>query len=272
MLKGRSSAKTPTTIFLERVRTQSPNTASLLTLTQAFKYFDIVSALASRRSPLGESFVLPSQPAHLMQPIDPLFGLLEPLWPILHRLAMLVETKRSIAANSHRRESILRMQSDLDEDSRNIELFLVHWQPKLPRSCQGEDPSQASEMQLVLGHAEAWRQAALVHLRTAILNLPRSNTKIQEPVKQIYENCLRVMIVSGPCKGLLWPLFVAASQTEESTDKEYARSCFRQLAKGRSMNNITVAWEKAEELWKRQSGTSTNQVLGTEVLDEIIAD
>ena len=245
---------------------------SRLTSNQAFKYFDIVSALASRSAPLGDSYVLPSQSPHLMPAIDPLFGLLEPLWPILHRLAVLVETKRSIAANSHRRESILQMQSELDEDSRSIELFLLRWQPKLPRSCQGEDPGLASYLQLVLGHAEAWRQAALVHLRSAILNLPRSDAKIQEPVKQIYENCLKVIMFSGPSKGLLWPLFVAASQTEESMDKECARSCFRQLAKGRSMNNITVAWEKAEELWKRQPGTGTNQARGIDVLDEIIAD
>ena len=164
------------------------------------------------------------------------------------------------------------MQSELDEDSRQIELFLLQWKPDSLPLIQREDPALASNQQSMQSHAEAWRQAALVHLRTAILGQPRSSAKIREGVKQIYQNCLKVILFSGPSKGLLWPLFVAASQTEDSMDMEVARNCFRRLAAGRNMNNITVAWEKAEELWKRPAGAGMGQYPGQEVLEGIIAD
>ena len=238
---------------------------------QAFKYFDVLSALASGRTPLGDSYTIPKQQGARNALIDPLFGLVGDLWPILHRLAVLVDMKRQIAANGHRRDSIPQMENTLEESSRSLELFLLQWRPSSPQTSQANENNTSADIEAALSHAEAWRQAALIHLRREIYNESKSSQSIQCLIKQVYENCLKVMMFSGPSKGLLWPLFVAALQTEGPIDMRIARNCFRQLAKCRGTNNITTAWEIIENVWQNPSRATDGEGM-LEAKDELIVD
>ena len=233
----------------------------------------MLSALSSGRSPLSGS-LLPTweQPdvPRIHEPtalaaIDPLFGLMADLWPILHRLAELVDAKRAIAERTHRRESLHRMQADLDASAANIELFLHQWKPTVPPSSplleggssggsgSGSPGGSAdARLQSTLSHAEAYKQAALVHLHREVYGHARGAPQVQGPLKQTFQACLRVMMFAGPIKGLLWPLFTAAVEAAEQVDINVARTCFRQLEQRQGMNSIMVAWEVCEEVWTRR--------------------
>ena len=189
----------------------------------------------------------------VMSSIDPLFGLMTDLWPILHRLAELVDMKRQIADQTHRRESLHSMQSDLDTSTANIELFLHQWKPTVPASSPLEGHAADSRLQSITSHAEAYKQAALIHLHREVYGHARAAPQVQGPLKQTFQACLRVMMFSGPIKGLLWPLFTAAVEAIEPVDLNVARTCFRQLEQKQGMHSIMVGWEVCEEVWSRRA-------------------
>ena len=208
--------------------------------------------------------------------VDPLFGLMADLWPILHRLAELADAKRQIAARTHRRESLHALQADLDASAANIELFLHQWKASVPPASplressvgggarggsasprsggsSGGSGSADARLQSTLSHAEAYKQAALLHLHREVYGHARAAPQVQAPLKQTFQACLRVMMFAGPIKGLLWPLFTAAVEAAAPVDLNVARTCFRQLEQRQGMNSIMVAWEVCEEVWTRRA-------------------
>ena len=212
-----------------------------------------------------------------MSSVDTLFGLLTDLWPLLHRLASLIEVKRTLekeeAANPGH-EKTTTMRSDFDTNTANIELALSQWTPKIPATVLPVDsPADDSRLQSILNNAEAYKQAASVYLHRDILSHARSSPKVQAPVKQCLQACLRVVIFSGPMAALLWPLFVAASEAVEDVDRNVARTVFRHLESRQGMNNIVTGWEVCEELWRRADAGEADirwrdvaQHMGREVL------
>ena len=145
------------------------------------------------------------------------------------------------------------MQSDLDTSAANIELFLHQWKPTVPASSPLESSAADARLQSTISHAEAYKQAALIHLHREVYGHARSSPQVQDPLKQTFQACLRVMMFSGPIKGLLWPLFTAAVEATEQVDINVARTCFRQLEQKQGMNSIMVGWEVCEEVWTQRS-------------------
>ena len=219
-----------------------------------------MSALSSGRAPI-EGSLLPTpnmnlSPTHDPYPtasVDPIFGLTGNLWPIMHRLAELVDMKREITEQSHSRESVMNLQCDLDSRAANVELFLQRWRPELPPPRSPESSPGDSHLQSMLSHAEACKQAALIHLHAEVYGHPSTALQIQVPVKQTLQACLRVLMFAGSAKGLFWPLFTAAVHAVDQIDMEVARTCFSQLEKRQCMQSIVIGWEICEEVWKRQT-------------------
>lgn len=194
-----------------------------------------------------------------MASVDTLFGLVADLWPIIHRLASLMDLKRNLdkeeLANPGE-EKTNGMRSDFDTNTASIELALLQWIPKIPPSVVGiENPTDDSRLQSILNNAEAHKQAAFVYLYRTILAHSRSTPKVQTPAKQALQACLRVVIFSGPMAALVWPLFTAACEAAEDVDRNVARNVartvFRHLETRQGMNNIVTAWEVCEEVWRR---------------------
>ena len=196
--------------------------------------------------------------------VDTLFGLVGDLWPLIHRLASLVELKRTLdkqeAASSSEDEKLRNMRADFDTNTTHIELALQQWIPKVPPSVVTvENPADDSRLQSIMNNAEAHKQAAFVFLHRSLLSVPRSDQKVQTPTKQTLQACLRVVIFSGPMATLVWPLFTAACEAVEDVDRNVARTVFRHLETRQGMNNIVTAWEVCEEIWRR-SDSGQNDV------------
>lgn len=220
---------------------------------------------------------LNSHDSSAMSGVDTLFGLITDLWPILHRLASLIDVKHNLEREeitNPGQEKTTSMRSEFDSSTANIELAVHQWSPKIPASMVSvENPTDDSRLQSILNNAEAYKQATLVHLYRDILSHSRSSPKIQACAKQTLQACLRVVIFRGPMAALLWPLFTAASQAVEEQDREVARTVFRHLESRQGMSNIVTSWEVCEELWRRIDGGDPEiswrdvaQQMGREVL------
>ena len=190
-----------------------------------------------------------------MSAVDTLFGLVADLWPILHRLASLIDVKHSLDKEelaSPGLDKTNSMRSEFDTNTANIELALMQWTPKTPASVISlETPSDDSRLQSTLSNAEAYKQAAFIYLYRDVLSHPRISQKVQSAAKQALQACLRVVIFAGPMTTLLWPLFTSACGAIEEVDRNVARTVFRHLESRQGMNNIVTGWEVCEEVWRR---------------------
>lgn len=246
-------------IMRER-RTKRGSTSAFL--ERAFRYFDVASALSFGSSPMSGTILVPTAQDFVsvhdrspMASVDTLFGLVADLWPIIHRLASLVDVKRSLDKEERQspgHDKANNMRADFETNTNSIELALQQWIPKLPPSVVTiENPADDSRLQSILNNAEAHKQACFVFLYRMTLSYPRSDPKVQTPTKQTLQACLRVVIFSGPMATLVWPLFTAACEAVEDVDRNVARTVFRHLETRQGMNNIVTAWEVCEEVWRR---------------------
>ncbi|KAL9096002.1 MAG: hypothetical protein Q9163_006465, partial [Psora crenata] len=247
IMRERRIRRGPTSAFLER----------------AFRYFDVASALSFGSSPMSGTLLVSTTQGvgsgHDRSPmasVDTLFGLVADLWPIIHRLASLVDVKRTIdkqeTSSPSGEEKANNMRADFETNTTSIEQALQQWIPKVPPSVVTlENPADDSRLQSILNNAEAHKQACFVFLYRQLLSYSRSDQKVQTPTKQTLQACLRVVIFSGPMAALVWPLFTAASEAVEDVDRNVARTVFRHLETRQGMNNIVTAWEVCEEIWRR---------------------
>ncbi|KAL9127519.1 MAG: hypothetical protein Q9217_003629 [Psora testacea] len=246
-MRERRTRRGPTSAFLER----------------AFRYFDVASALSFGSSPMSGTILVPPTQDFVsvhersaMASVDTLFGLFADLWPVIHRLASLVDVKRNLdkqeMSSPPGDDKTNNMRADFETNTTSIEQALQQWIPKIPVSVVTlDDAADDSRLQSILNNAEAHKQASFVFLYRQLLSYPRSEQKVQTPTKQTLQACLRVVIFSGPMATLVWPLFTAACEAVEDVDRNVARTVFRHLETRQGMNNIVTAWEVCEEIWRR---------------------
>ena len=206
-----------------------------------------------------------------MASVDTLYGLNADLWPVIHRLASLIDVKKQLEKSEaeqlqspnpdqNQKSSNSNMRADFDTNTNSIELSLQQWIPKIPPTVVTlENPTDDSRLQSIMNNAEAHKQASFVFLYRNLLSHTRSDPKVQTPCKQTLQACLRVVIFSGPMATLVWPLFTAACEALEDVDRNVARTVFRHLETRQGMNNIVTAWEVCEEIWRR-SDTGVGEV------------
>ena len=261
IMKARHLGQSPTGLFLEKVGLNQYLLASSIYthIAQAYRYFDVICALSFGTTPFSGS--VPPQPKegvsldlNAISAVDNLFGLMTDLWPLVHRIATLLEKKTQIDSEAHMNpDKANAMRADLEANTSNIALALYQWQPKLPGSLLVTDVSaDDSKVQSIISNAEAYRQACLVYLFRTIHCHPRKSPKVQTHTKHALQACLRVIIFTGPMSTLLWPLFTAACEAIEDVDKNVARTVFQHLESRQGMQNIVFASHVAEEVWRRQ--------------------
>ena len=194
--------------------------------------------------------------------VDTLFGLIADLWPLIHRLASLVDVKRNLKKEelaSPGQEKTINMLKDFETSTSSMELALQQWIPKIsPAVIAIENPADDSHLQSILSSAEAHKQAALVFLNRNLLSHPRNSSKVQTSTKQALQACLRVIVFSGPMATLVWPLFTAACEAIEDKDRDVARTIFKHVEARQGMNNIVTAWKVCEELWRRSDNSQSD--------------
>ncbi|KAI9780395.1 MAG: hypothetical protein M1816_002881, partial [Peltula sp. TS41687] len=250
IMRARGPHRGPTSSFLER----------------AFRYFDVICALSFSIPPMSGSVIVPphedmfptGQEPTMMSSVDAVFGFVGDLWPLMHRLTHLNELRKALDTQApHSPGHPANMQAELESSCASLELALHQWTPKLAGSHQASTPSEGpsiedSRVQSMLNHAEAYRQAATVYLNRTVQRNRRKAGRIQTPVKQGLQACLRVVVFGGPMTAVLWPLFTLAAEAVDDVDRNVARTVFRYLESRQGMANIVQGWEVVEDIWRRQ--------------------
>lgn len=169
--------------------------------------------------------------------VDTLLGMATDLWPIIHRLSNLSEVQADLAeaeeTGNSSKASVLR--TELESTSSAIEMALKAWTPtpttgtSIISTDNDDTTSQNPQLQSIFHNAEAYRQAAFIHLYRYVKSHARRSTKVQTHTKAALHACLKVVEWAGPMSALLWPLFVAACEAVDGGDKEGAREVFRRV-------------------------------------------
>ena len=151
-----------------------------------------------------------------------------------------------------------------------IQVALKQWQPILPPSFyysaetttvyrfdskdQGSSDTTAEHAQLqgVLNNSLAYRHSAFVYLYRTIQNYPRDHPLVQQHAHASLVHCIGTVRSDGPMSALLWPLFVAACEAEQSSgDRDLAQQVFVAIDRRQGMANIERAWCIVQEVWRR---------------------
>jgi hypothetical protein len=224
---------------------------------QAFRFYDVISALSWGTSPLStippslSPMSSPAEASTLEVPVlpssfsavDTLLGMATDLWPIIHRLSHLPEAQADLnaAINSNNTSKASVLQCELESTTYAIELALKNWSPHLPQSerfSEGDgltdlsdgsildDPIEGPRLRSIINNAEAYRQAALVYLYRYVKGGKRRSEKVQTHARLALNACDMVVSWEGPMSALLWPLFIGSCEAVEPEDREMARKAF----------------------------------------------
>ncbi|KAK1994114.1 hypothetical protein LX36DRAFT_584999 [Colletotrichum falcatum] len=249
----------------------SPRAPSVAFFEQVFRYFDVLNALTNGSSPV---FAAPS-PSRAYSPgrsspppvvfggIDPVFGMADDLWPILHRLGELItmkcELQATMAAGETSKFAVLR--TEYQTAYKAIERALESWNPALPPGFSlvnriVDGPQHASEAELantrwITSTALAYRQTALVYLYSTISEYPSSHRLVQKHAQAALWHCAACMSHGGTGLSMLWPLFFSACHAICSRDRGLVRQAFTALGNKKGVVDTEKPWAVVMDVWRR---------------------
>ena len=198
-------------------------------------------------------------PYSLLGTVDILLGIFSNFWPIMHRMAKLHSSKLSLetASTVGTSSEVSVLREEFDSTARGIELALTAWKPVLPFDTPtNSDPFEEARAQSMVSNAEAYRYSALVYLCHDIYVYPRNSFAVQKWTRLSLTSCSKVVdypehCFESPMSTLLWPLFVAACNAIEPTDRDLATNVFLAIDKRQGTKNIADAWAVVREVWRR---------------------
>lgn len=243
-----------------------------LTVSQAFRFYDVITALSLGTAPIATApaagCLIPLPPldapsASPMRNVDTLLGMATTLWPIMHRLSNLFSLKNELdnAVKLHQTSKTAVLRTEFETTSHAIELALQRWQPSLPPNLviregdiETRDGQILPEQRLlgsILHNALAYRHSAFVYLYRTIHGYSPGHALVQKHVHASLVYCSQTVAFKGPMGALLWPLFVAACEAISKEDRELAEKTFGEYDTHQGMANIDNAWGVAREVWKQ---------------------
>lgn len=112
-------------------------------MTQAFRFYDVITALSLGTAPLSTAPAagclqpfppMNAAPASPLRNVDTLLGMATTLWPVMHRLSSLLSLRGELesARQANQSSKVAVLRSEYDETSHAIEVALTQWQPCLP--------------------------------------------------------------------------------------------------------------------------------------------
>ncbi|KAH7165800.1 fungal-specific transcription factor domain-containing protein [Dactylonectria macrodidyma] len=272
--------------IMNTLRADGANDATTLFLEEAFRYYDVISALSFGTAPLSNAPSLRhlsrSLVSHTKGPtsrqryFDTLLGRSTSLWPIMHRLSTLGSLKKQLDASEPSggsKVAVLRAEFELSASA--IETALVRWQPEssivetLDESQSEETTEAEARMQSLLSNSLAYRHSALVYLYRRVRCLPRNHKLVQLNAHLSLKHCVEVANSVGPMGALLWPLFIAACEATSLEDRDMAMLSFSSAQKRQGMMNIDKAWTLVREVWIRQDEVDLLELDEADTLSEL---
>ena len=171
--------------------------------------------------------------------LDPLMGCATALFPLLGKVASLIQRIRKTRTNSL---SIVSEANELREQ-------LLQWEPPdMDLFEQPEDPS--SNARHALQTAEAYRRAILLHLHSAApeLSSEPSHDQAKGTLMMLAATPLssRTMVVQ------IFPLLVGSCEMVNFDDRQWVTQRWDAMMKRLTLVNVSSCWEIVKEVWRRR--------------------
>lgn len=208
-------------------------------LYNTWLYMDVIARLTSRdgcESPEMDMAVF-HLPGDVVHEVDPLMGCATTLFPLLNRVAGLIQRVRKSESNS------ISMVSQAIELKRLVE----QWEP--PQWFEPpEDPT--SEVQHSIQTAHAYRWATLLYLHQAVPEMP------SEPTSELAKRVLILLATVPPSSRTIviqkFPLLAAGCEAEQDEDRDWVLSRWMSIQSRLMLGSVDKCMEVIQEVWARR--------------------
>ncbi|KAK5076635.1 hypothetical protein LTR64_005887 [Lithohypha guttulata] len=188
-------------------------------------HVDLDLVLQAVNEPLGGS---------IMVEIDPLMGCATTLFPLIGKVAGLIQRIRKTSTNS------LNIVSEANE----LRDQLLSWQ--VPKEIA--DPR--STFRHAVDTAQAYRQAILLHLHQAVPELDSDSSYTQ--AKEILTLLAKTPTSSHTLIIQIFPLLVGSCEVVSSEDRDWVCRRWEAMMQRLSIVNVVSCWKIVQEVWRRR--------------------
>lgn len=169
--------------------------------------------------------------------LDPLMGCANTLFPLIGRVANLV---RKVCRSETNSPAIITQANDL-------KTALEDWDP--PNFIeQPQDPT--TDIAHTLQTAEAYRWATLLHLHSAVPELPSLSSR--DLAERVMQYIATVPRTSRTVKVQIYPLMVAGCEARSDEDRAWVRERWRAMHHRLGIGVIDKCLMVTEEVWRRR--------------------
>ncbi|OAL37716.1 hypothetical protein AYO20_02893 [Fonsecaea nubica] len=226
---------------LGQMTTQDANRLKFLCNT--FVYMDVIARLTSlEEAPelnFEEILATVNAPFGDQVEVDPLMGCAATLFPLMGRVANLIQRVRKTESNSL---TIVSTAMELKEQ-------LQQWQvPSALIFERPEDPN--SEVQHSIQTAEAYRYATLLYLHQAVPEIP--SDPAASLAKKVLVTLASVPLSSRATIVQIFPLFAASCEVTDSDDRTWVVQRWQAMIRRLKIGNVNSCWNVVQEVWARR--------------------
>lgn len=221
-----------------RTSESSPKGKQMFTfLYNVWVYLDVLARLTSDDD--EESINAPVSHGPLMRSyqVDPLLGCAANLFPLIGRVASLVQKVRKAEKNSF---SIISQAMD-------IKTQLEDWAPEDYYESP-EDP--LLEVAHCISTAEAYRWATLLYLHQAVPELPSPTA--HELAEKVMIFLATIPLKSRSCIVHIYPLLAAGCEAVGKDERDWVNDRWQNMCARMWIGNVDKAWEVVKAVWDRR--------------------
>jgi hypothetical protein len=178
-------------------------------------------------------------PLDMLNEVDPLLGCAYTLFPLIGRVANLVQKVRKTDTNS------ITLVSHATE----LKQLVQQWAgPDAMLFERPEDPT--SEVEHFIQTAEAYRWATLLFLHQAVPEVPSEPTLAL--AKRVLLFLARVPLSSRATIVQIFPLLAASCEVVDEDDRTLVRKRWKAMIERLQIRNVHKCLEVVEEVWRRR--------------------
>ncbi|EXJ80215.1 hypothetical protein A1O1_08357 [Capronia coronata CBS 617.96] len=212
-------------------------------LCNTFVYMDVIARLTSlEEAPelnFEEILQTVNAPFGDQVEVDPLMGCATTLFPLIGRVANLIQRARKTNSNSL---TLVSTAMELKEQ-------LQQWQmPSAMGFERPEDPN--SEVQHSIQTAEAYRYATLLYLHQAVPEIP--SDPCQSLAKKVLVTLASVPLSSRATIVQIFPLFAASCEVSDPDDRSWVMQRWAAMMTRLKIGNVNSCWQVVREVWSRR--------------------
>jgi hypothetical protein len=215
-------------------------------LCNTYIYMDVLARLTSLEETdhdvdhgYFEDILTVNRPSDMLNEVDPLLGCAYTLFPLIGRVANLVQRVRKTNNNS------ITLVSQATE----LKQLVLQWAGPDPNLFESpEDPT--SEIEHFIQTAEAYRWATLLLLHQAVPEVPSDQTLAL--AKRILLFLARVPLSSRATIVQIFPLMAASCEVVDEDDRTLVRKRWNAMIQRLQIRNVHKCLEVVEEVWRRR--------------------